>query len=102
MALLGAALATGCALREHVVTVGTCGGAVPTTQVLREVVPASLPAAACGTACASAQDPKESKEPRVAMAVTRPSVCNDYPVSYRVTVPDVESRVRHVERVILR
>jgi hypothetical protein len=36
--------------------------------------------------------------PYYAVAVTRPAVCNDYPVSYRVQIPDVDDRVRPVER----
>jgi hypothetical protein len=43
-----------------------------------------------------------SKAPPVpAIAVTRPPMCNDYPVAYRVQLPETEPRVRAVDRVEL-
>ena len=39
------------------------------------------------------------KQPIPAIAVTRPPICNDYPVAYRVQLPETEPRVRAVDRV---
>jgi hypothetical protein len=36
-----------------------------------------------------------------AIAITRPGLCNDYPVAYRVQTPEIEPRVRPVDRVEL-
>ncbi|MFM2065426.1 MAG: hypothetical protein RLZZ584_335 [Pseudomonadota bacterium] len=33
------------------------------------------------------------------IAVTRPALCNDYPVSYRVQTGDADARIRPVERL---
>jgi hypothetical protein len=32
------------------------------------------------------------------IAVTKPSSCNDYPVTYRVQMPETDKRVRFVDR----
>ena len=32
------------------------------------------------------------------IAVTRPNPCNDYPVTYRVQMPETDKRVRFVDR----
>ena len=40
-------------------------------------------------------------QPIPAIAVTRPPMCNDYPVAYRVQTPETEPRVRAVDRVEL-
>ena len=43
-----------------------------------------------------------AKQPSVpAIAVTRPPMCNDYPVGYRVQTPETEPRVRAIDRVEL-
>lgn len=42
-----------------------------------------------------------AKQPIPAIAVTRPPMCNDYPVAYRVQMPETEPRVRAVDRVEL-
>ncbi|GKQ56339.1 hypothetical protein [Sphaerotilus sulfidivorans] len=36
--------------------------------------------------------------PYYATAVTRPGACNDYPVTYRVQIPEVDDRIRPVDR----
>lgn len=41
------------------------------------------------------------QQPMPAIAVTRPPMCNDYPVAYRVQTPDTEPRVRAIDRVEL-
>jgi len=41
------------------------------------------------------------KAPYYAVAVTRPALCNDYPVEYRVQVPETDARIRPIERVVL-
>lgn len=41
------------------------------------------------------------KAPYYATAVTRPALCNDYPVEYRVQVPDSDARIRTIDRVVL-
>lgn len=41
------------------------------------------------------------RQPIPAIAVTRPPICNDYPVAYRVQMPETEPRVRGVDRVEL-
>ncbi len=62
------------------------------TQVpLNSVTPA--PGAVC-TSCGPAQAVP-------AIAITRPGLCNDYPVAYRVQTPEIEPRVRPVDRVEL-
>lgn len=38
-------------------------------------------------------------EPQVALAVARPALCNDYPVTYRVIQPDTVARVRLVDQL---
>ena len=37
-------------------------------------------------------------KPFTAIAVTRPHFCNDYPVTYRVQVPEVDERTRMIDR----
>ena len=58
---------------------------------LNSVTPA--PGAVC-TSCGPAQAVP-------AIAVTRPGVCNDFPVAYRVQTPEIEPRVRPIDRVEL-
>ena len=73
---------------QRVVT-GTCGTQV---QVVNTVP-------ACGSCTTCAVCPVE---PRYVLAVTRPGACNDYPVTYRVQVPEADPRVRSVDRFIYR
>jgi hypothetical protein len=54
--------------------------------------PRPVPAAIC-LDCATTSVP--------AYAVTRPALCNDYPVSYRVHGTDARDRVRPVDGVTL-
>lgn len=42
-----------------------------------------------------------SKAPHYAVAVTKPAICNDYPVEYRVQIPETDPRTRSVNRVHL-
>ncbi len=37
----------------------------------------------------------------VGNAITRQALCNDYPVTYRVQMPEVDDRVRLVDRSLL-
>ncbi len=39
--------------------------------------------------------------PYYATAVTRPGACNDYPVAYRVQVPETDDRIRPIDRTQL-
>lgn len=57
------------------------------------VAPAPAPAATVCTTC--------SATPVVGYAITRPALCNDYPVTYRVQMPEVDDRVRQVDRSLL-
>jgi hypothetical protein len=39
--------------------------------------------------------------PSYARAVSQPSPCNDYPVEYRVQIPEVDKRSRSVDRYVV-
>lgn len=41
-------------------------------------------------------------ESKYAIAVTKPAPYNEFPVTYRVQVPDTDPRLRYVDRVIYR
>ena len=41
------------------------------------------------------------KAPYYAVAVTRPALCNDYPVEYRVQVPESDTRIRQIDRIVM-
>ena len=73
----------------HRVVSGACSTQV---QVVN-TVPACGSCSTCGVC---------SIEPRYLLAVTRPGACNDYPVTYRVQVPEADPRVRSVDRFIYR
>ncbi len=77
--LLAACLLSGCAVTESVVG--------------KPVVVAPAPAATVCTTC--------SATPVMGYAITRPALCNDYPVTYRVQMPEVDDRVRQVDRSVL-
>lgn len=79
--LLAACLLSGCAATQSVV-----GKPVA-------AAPAPAPAATVCTTC--------SATPVVGYAITRPALCNDYPVTYRVQMPEVDDRVRLVDRSLL-
>ncbi len=70
-------------------TAGSCAG-TPTVVMAHQGCGACVSCSACPT------------ESRYALAVTRPGVCNDFPVTYRVQVPDTDPRVRSVERLTYR
>jgi hypothetical protein len=53
---------------------------------------------ACTTGYYESFGPKASY---YATAVTRPAVCNDFPVDYRVQVPETDERVRPIDRTEL-
>jgi hypothetical protein len=61
---------------------------VPVAQVA-QVDPVAPPCATC------------APKPFTAIAVTRPHLCNDYPVTYRVQVPEVDERIRMIDRTEL-
>jgi hypothetical protein len=47
--------------------------------------------------CAEVPKPKTF----TAVAVTRPQLCNDYPVTYRVQVPEADDRIKMIDRTEL-
>ncbi len=81
LSLLAAGLLSGCAATQTV-----------TVKPLA-ADPAPAPAATVCTTC--------SASPVVGYAITRPALCNDYPVTYRVQMPEVDDRVRLVDRSLL-
>ncbi len=98
VALAAAWAATGCASTSPWSESQRCAGDSAVCPVSHTLGPAPVrigeaPAASCTSGCDG------QAEARVALAVTRPSLCNDFPVTYRVMIPDTESRVRHVDRV---
>lgn len=60
----------------------------------------SVQAPAPERAAAPADRPSVATTPYYAVAVSRPDRTNDYPVEYRVQVPDTDPRVRVVERMV--
>ena len=66
-------------------------------QLQMPAAPAQAPAPAVAQPCADCN----AKPPYYAVAVTRPALCNDYPVEYRVQVPESDARVRPVDRMVL-
>lgn len=63
-----------------------------TVEVRNSVEPPAPIASSCAT-CKPA--------PYYATAVTRPGACNDYPVTYRVQIPESDERIRPVDRTQL-
>ena len=49
----------------------------------------------CTTGYYESFGPKSSYH---ATAITRPAVCNDFPVAYKVQVPDTDERIRPIDR----
>lgn len=87
LAALAAQVVTACSF------VPVPGGVTPVVvQGEQVVVPGGSPAAV--VAPCSTCGPK----PFVAIAVTRPPACNDYPVTYRVQVPEADDRIRMIDR----
>ena len=70
--------------------VGVTSGCAQLPDLKSAEKPAAPPCADCGP-----------KAPYYAVAVTRPALCNDYPVEYRVQVPETDARIRPIERVVL-
>jgi len=70
--------------------VGVTAGCAQLPELKSAEKPPAQPCADCGP-----------KAPYYAVAVTRPALCNDYPVEYRVQVPETDSRIRPIERVVL-
>lgn len=62
---------------------------------------AQLPPAEKAAAPAPACVDCGAKAPYHAVAVTRPALCNDYPVEYRVQVPETDARIRQIDRIVL-
>lgn len=75
------------AMVSSVALVSGCEATGPLVNAETQVVPCLN--------CAAKQ------QPMPAIAVTRPPVCNDYPVAYRVQTPESEPRVRAVDRIEL-
>jgi len=63
----------------------------PTVSTRTPMVPQgqALPCATC------------APKPFTAVAVTRPPLCNDYPVTYRVQVPEADDRIKMIDRTEL-
>jgi hypothetical protein len=72
---------------------GACAQTSPSVQ-------APAPARTTAPAAAPVDRPPVVATPYYAVAVSRPDRTNDYPVEYRVQVPDTDSRVRVVERMV--
>jgi len=77
-AFAGLAGLSGCSLT------GACGNSTAT---------ATATATAANVPCLNC-----SAQPYYAYAVTRPPMCNDYPVTYRVQIPETDVRMRAVDR----
>lgn len=73
---------------------GACAQTSPSVQ-------APAPERPAAPVVAPAEKPPVVRTPYYAVAVGRPDSANDYPVEYRVQVPDTDPRIRPVERVIL-
>lgn len=73
---------------------GACAQTSPSVQ-------APAPERAAAPVAAPAEKLSAARTPYYAVAVGRPDSANDYPVEYRVQVPDTDPRIRPVERVIL-
>lgn len=63
---------------------GGCGTTTATTTAAAAA--ADVPCLNCGA------------QPYYAYAVSRPPMCNDYPVTYRVQIPETDERIRAVDR----
>jgi hypothetical protein len=81
LSLLAACLLSGCAAIDAVAVKPLAAAPAP--------APAATVCATCGT------------NPVVGYAITRPALCNDYPVTHRVQMPEVDDRVRLVDRSVL-
>ena len=75
------------ALASTLVALSGCGS-LPSfaPSVVVAPVAATVPCLNCGA------------QPYYAYAVTRPPMCNDYPVTYRVQIPETDERIRAVDR----
>jgi hypothetical protein len=75
------------ALASTLVALSGCGS-LPSfaPAVVAAPVPATVPCLNCGA------------QPYYAYAVSRPPMCNDYPVTYRVQIPETDERIRAVDR----
>ena len=73
---------------------GACAQTPPSVQ-------APAPERTAAPVVAPVEKPPVVRTPYYAVAVGRPDSANDYPVEYRVQVPDTDPRIRPVERVIL-
>lgn len=77
---------------------GACAQTSPSVQA---PAPERAAAPVVAPVVAPAEKPPVVRTPYYAVAVGRPDSANDYPVEYRVQVPDTDPRIRPVERVIL-
>lgn len=93
----------GCSFRHQVVHLPPCGSdATPTAHHVLELRPLVQQSPQPhppqqDSACPSGRC--NAGEPQVALAVARPALCNDYPVTYRVIQPDTVARVRLVDQL---
>lgn len=90
------ALLAASAHSQHVGQMQQCAQApygAPTQQCPQPLPPQQAQQLACANC--------PPLEPRVAYAVTRPSPCNDFPVSYRVQVPAEREKILPVDQVTI-
>ncbi len=83
--------------RKLLISMGFSIALTGCAQLEMAAAPAQAPAAAVAQPCAECN----AKPPYYAVAVTRPALCNDYPVEYRVQVPESDARIRPVDRMVL-
>jgi len=83
--------------RKLLISMGFLIALTGCAQLQMPAAPAQAPAPAVAQPCADCN----AKPPYYAVAVTRPALCNDYPVEYRVQVPESDARVRPVDRMVL-
>jgi len=74
----------------HSIIACTCVPVGPVVKVDPVAPPVAPPVASPCATC--------GPKPFTAIAVTRPPLCNDYPVTYRVQVPEVDERIRMIDR----
>lgn len=92
-------IAVGCA---PLPMAGAAGDPSPLEKAAAPAKPsASAPAAKGAAPTSGCADCASQPQAYYAVAVTRPALCNDYPVEYRVQVPDTDARIRPIDRIVL-
>lgn len=98
-------LFTGCAMQPVTTTSPSVrvapanAAASPNASCTSSIVPVVTSTVQGCATCTSGADCSGCRtvQPVYAYAVTRPAQCNDFPVTYRVQIPDTDSRVRNVD-----